>query len=55
MSELKNQRLKEDIKEKMTPAEQKLVLGILMEIEKNGFIDSEKAKQIGAKAFEEVK
>lgn len=55
MGELKNQRLKEDIKERMTLAEQKLVLGILEEIEKNGSIDSEKAKQIGAKAFEEDK
>ena len=55
MNDIKNERLKKDIKNKMTPAEQKLVLSILAEIESKGSIDSEKAKQLGAKAFEEVK
>jgi hypothetical protein len=54
MSDIKNERLKKDIKEKMTPAEQKLVLGLLAEIEAKGSIDTEKAKKIGAKAFEEA-
>lgn len=54
MSDIKNERLKKDIREKMTPAEQKLVLGLLAEIESKGSIDTEKAKKIGAKAFEEV-
>ena len=54
MSEIKNERLKKDIKEKMTSAEQKLILGLLAEIELKGTIEAEKAKKIGAKAFEEV-
>ncbi len=52
MNDLKNKRLKDDIKNKLNEAEQQLVLEILLEIEKNGTINPEKAKQIGAKAFE---
>lgn len=55
MSDLKNQRLKDDIKLKMSLPEQKMVLEILTEIEMKGSINSEKAKQIGAKAFQEDK
>ena len=54
MSDIKNKRLKKDIANKMSIAEQKLVLGLLAEIEVKGSVDTEKAKKIGSKAFEEV-
>ena len=49
---LKTKGLK-DIKEKMTPAEQKLVLGLLAENRSKGSIDTEKQKD-RRKAFEEA-
>ncbi|MCQ2776656.1 MAG: hypothetical protein MJ217_02960 [Bacilli bacterium] len=52
MSDIKNVRLKNDIRANMDEREQELVLGILSEIETKGTIDGEVAKRIGSKAFE---